>query len=73
MAWGFGFDSNKNRDDKELELDSANPEFTFQYDDKNTGLAGQQLYNEKSVVYFDTHFNGLSRETRTTRPIDAKL
>ena len=62
MVWGFGFDSNKNRDDKELELDSANPEFTFQYDDKNTGLAGQQLYNEKSVVYFDTHFNGLSRE-----------
>ena len=50
----------KNCDDKELKLDSPNPKFTFQYDDKNRGLAGQQLYNEKSAVCFDTHFNGES-------------
>ena len=43
------------------ELDSSNPEFTFQHgDDKNVGLSlsvvkeGSQLYNEKSVVQFDT-------------------
>ena len=40
-----------------LELYSPNPKFTFQSDDKSRGLAGQQLYNEKSAVYFDTHFN----------------
>ena len=40
-----------------LKLDSPNPKFTFQSDDKSRGLAGQQLYNEKSAVYFDTHFN----------------
>ena len=50
----------KNCDDEELKLDSPNPKFTFQYDDKSRGLAGQQLYNEKSAVCFDTHFNGES-------------
>ena len=56
----YSLPSNKNSDDKELKLDSPNPKFTFQYDDKNRGLVGQQLYIEKSVVYFDTDFNSES-------------
>ena len=53
-------DDTKTEDDKELELDSPNPKFTFQSDDKSRGLAGQQLYNEKSAVCFDTHFNAMT-------------
>ena len=41
---------------KSGELDSPNPVLTFHYDDKSRGLVGQQLYNEKSAVCFDTHF-----------------
>ena len=62
----YSLPSNKNSDDKELKLDSPNPKFTFQCDDKSRGLVGQQLYNEKSaVVCFDTHSNAESPVTRS--------
>ena len=56
----YSLEWHKNCDDKELKLDSPNPKFTFQCDDKNRGLVGQQLYNEKSAVCFDTHSNAES-------------
>ena len=49
-------DDTKTEMTKSGELDSPNPVLTFHYDDKSRGLVGQQLYNEKSAVCFDTHF-----------------